>query len=181
MVKFNHFLILIFSFVLMGLGERLTLAQAAEALKIGFIDAQKVLDHTKLGQKAKANLEEYVKSRERVLELERKDIKDFEETLSRQGALLSLEAKKDKQEEYQRKVDQFQKKMVELNREVQDKQVELVKGFRKELEGVVKKIAEKEGYVFVLDKDSETGNILYAKENFDLTSLAIAELDKAAK
>jgi outer membrane protein len=158
-----------------------TFVKAADTLKIGFIDAQKVLDSTKLGKKAKANLEEYVKSREKILELERKDLKDLEEALAKQGALLSLEARKDKQEEYQRKLEQFQKKVLELNREVQDKQLELVKGFRKELEGVVKKIAEKEGYMFVLDKDSETGNILYAMESFDLTNMIIAELDKTAK
>jgi outer membrane protein len=181
MVKSYRLFILIFFFVMGGIGELRTLAEAADPLKIGFIDAQRVLENTKLGQKAKASLEEYVKSREKILELERKDIKDLEEALSKQGALLSLEAKKDKQEEYQRKLDQFQKKALEMNREVQDKQLELVKGFRKELEGVVKKIAEKEGYVFVLDKDSDTGNILYAKENFDLTNLVIAELDKTAK
>jgi outer membrane protein len=181
MVKFNHWVILIFSFVSMGLGEQLTLAQAADTLKIGFIDAQKVLDNTKLGQKAKANLEEYVESRRKILELEQKDLKDLEEVLTKQGALLSLEARRDKQEAYQKKLEQYQKKALEIDRELQVKQLELVRGFRKELEGVVKKIAEKEGYVFVLDKDSETGNILYAKENFDLTSLVIAELDKTAK
>ncbi|MGH7274275.1 MAG: OmpH family outer membrane protein, partial [Nitrospiria bacterium] len=78
-------------------------------------------------------------------------------------------------------VEQFQKKVLDLNREVQNKQLDLIKGFRRELEDIVKKIAEKDGYAFVLDKDSVSGNILYAKESFDLTNLAIAELDKAAK
>jgi outer membrane protein len=181
MVKAFGWLIGVLSLVIVGSGQGMTFAVAADTIKIGFIDAQKVLDSTKLGKKAKANLEEYVKSREKILELERKDLKDLEEALSKQGALLSLEAKKDKQEEYQRKLEQFQKKALELNREVQDKQLELVKGFRKELEGVVKKIAEKEGYIFVLDKDSETGNILYAQDSFDLTNTVIAELDKTAK
>jgi outer membrane protein len=181
MVKFNYVLILIFTFLLVGLGDRLTVSQAADTLKIGFIDAQKVLDSTKLGKKAKANLEEYVESRRKILELEQKDLKDLEEVLTKQGALLSLEARKDKQEAYQKKVEQYQKKALEIERELQVKQLELVRGFRKELEGVVKKIAEKEGYIFVLDKDSETGNILYAKESFDLTTLVIAELDKASK
>jgi outer membrane protein len=181
MVKLNRVWILIFTVVLASLGEQLSLARAADTLKIGFIDAQKVLDHTKLGQKAKANLEEYVESRRKILELEQKDLKDLEEVLTKQGALLSLEARKDKQEAYQKKLEQYQKKALEIDRELQVKQLELVRGFRKELEGVVKKIADKEGYVFVLDKDSETGNILYAKENLDLTSLVIAEMDKAAK
>jgi outer membrane protein len=166
---------------MMHQGKVVRAVHAADAVKIGFIDAQKVLDSTKLGRKAKANLEEYVKSREKILELERKDLKDLEDTLVKQSALLSGDARQDKQEEYQKKLEQFQKKVVELNREVQDKQIDLVKGFRKELELVVKKIAEKEGYAYILDKDSESGNILYARESFDLTDLAIQEMDKLAK
>lgn len=180
MIRVIQLLILIFSLIV-GYREGMSLAEAGDSLKIGYIDAQRVLDHTKLGKKAKANLEEYVKSREKVLELERKDLKELEEALAKQSALLSLEARKDKQEEYQSKLEQFQKKVLDLNREVQDKQMELIKGFRRELEDIVKKIAEKDGYAFVLDKDSVSGNILYAKESFDLTNLAIAELDKAGK
>lgn len=180
MVRFFKLLILILS-LMVGPKEGLSLAQAAESIKIGYIDAQKVLESTKLGRKAKVNLEEYVKSREKILELERKDLKELEETLTKQGSLLSLEAKKDKQEEYQGKLEQFQRKVLDLNREVQDKQVELIKGFRKELEGIVKKIAEKEGYSFILDKDSVSGDLLYAKESFNLTNLVIAELDRATQ
>jgi outer membrane protein len=181
MLKVCSGLILMLAFLFWSLGQSPTFSQAADSFKIGYIDAQKVLDSTKLGKKAKSNLEEYVKSREKILEIERKDLKDLEDSLAKQGALLSLEARKDKQDEYQKKMELFQKKVVELNREVQDKQLELIKGFRKELEGVVKGIAEKEGYMFVLDKDSETGNILYARESADLTNAVIAELDKSEK
>lgn len=154
-------------------------ALAAENIKIGFIDAQEVLDNTQLGKKAKASMEEYRKSRERILELEQNDLKQLEETLTKQGGLLSDEARRDKQIEYQKKLEQLQRKVLEFNREVQDKQVQLIREFRKELEAIVKKIAKREGYTFILDRDAETGNVLYAEETHDLTKLAIREMDKA--
>lgn len=181
MVKWVQFIILTVAFIVMHQGEGIRVVHAADSVKIGFIDAQKVLDSTKLGKKAKANLDEYVESRRKILELEQKDLKDLEEALIKQGSLLSAEAKRGKQEEFQKKLEQYQRKALEIEREVQVKQLDLVRSFRKELEGVIKKIAEREGYAYILDKDNESGNILYAKESFDLTSLAIQEMDKLAK
>ncbi len=181
MVKGVQLIILTVAFVAMHQGEGIRAVQAADLVKIGFIDAQKVLDSTKLGKKAKANLDEYVESRRKILELEQKDLKDLEEALIKQGSLLSAEAKRGKQEEFQKKLEQYQRKALEIEREVQVKQLDLVRSFRKELEGVIKKIAEREGYAYILDKDNESGNILYAKESFDLTNLAIQEMDKLAK
>ena len=68
MIRVIQLLILIFS-LMVGYREGMSLAEAGDSLKIGYIDAQRVLDNTKLGKKAKANLEEYVKSREKVFEL----------------------------------------------------------------------------------------------------------------
>jgi outer membrane protein len=167
--------------LMVGMPHVLGVAEAVESIKIGYIDAQEVLESTKLGQKAKANLDEYVKSREKILEIERRDLKELEESLAKQSALLNSQAKREKQQEYQGKLDRFQRKVLELNREVQDKQVELVREFRKELEGIVKKIAKREGYSFILDKDTVSGNILYADEGFDLTEMIIAELDKVTE
>src|SRR4051812_42300982 len=98
----------------------------AEALKIGTINAQKILDATKAGKKAKATMEEYVKSRQKIIDLEEQEIKSVEDELVKQGPVLSAEAKKDKQETFQRKMMDYQKKVSELNKEVQVKKKEVL-------------------------------------------------------
>ena len=158
-----------------------TVLAGAENLKIGTIDAQKVLENTKAGKKAKATMEEYVKSRQKIIDLEEQEIKGLEDELVKQGPVLSAEAKKDKQETFQRKMLDYQKKVSELNKEVQNKKKEVLEDFNKTLEKVVKGIAEKEGYTVILDRNSEGGVVLYAKESVDLTDKVVQEFNKSAQ
>ena len=150
---------------------------AADGLKIGYVDAQKVLENSQLGKKARANLQEYVSSREKILEIDRQELREMEEDLIKQGPLLAEDARRVKQEDYQRKAERFQRRLLEMNREIQEKQVELVQNFRKKLEVVVQVIAEKDGYDFILDRDAETGPILYAGKNHNLTVQVAREMD----
>jgi len=158
-----------------------TVLVGAENLKIGTIDAQKILDNTKSGKKAKATMEEYVKSRQKIIDLEEQEIKNLEDELAKQGPVLSADAKKDKQEAFQRKMLDYQKKVAELNKEVQSKKKEVLEDFNKTLERVVKSIAEKDGYTVILDRNTEGGVIVYAKESVDLTDKVVQEFDKRAQ
>ena len=153
----------------------------AQNVKIGFVDAQKVLEGSKEGKRVKANMEEFVKSRQKIIDLEEQELKQLEEDLVRQGALLSPEAKKVKQDDFQKKLMEYQKKATDLNKEVQGKKFDTLRDFNKKLEEAVKLIAEKDGYTFVLDRNTEGGgSVIFAKENFDITSKVIEQVDKNA-
>jgi len=150
----------------------------AEAIKVAFVEAQKVLELSQSGKQVQAKMEEFVMSRQKIIDIEEKDLRDREEELTRQAALLSPEAKKMKQEEFQKKLMDYQKRARDLNKEVQDKKIESLKLFNSKMEEVVKAIAEKEGYSFVLDKGNEGSVVLFAKESFDITDLVVKELDR---
>lgn len=152
----------------------------AQNVKFGFVDAQKVLESSKEGKRVKANMEEFVKSRQKIIDLEEQELKQLEEDLVRQGALLSPEAKKVKQDDFQKKLMEYQKKATDLNKEVQGKKFDTLRDFNKRLEEAVRQIAEKEGYTFVLDKNSEGGSVIYAKETFDITPKVIEQVDRIA-
>ncbi|MFQ5454601.1 MAG: OmpH family outer membrane protein [Nitrospirota bacterium] len=170
MVNITISLILLLSFA--------SIAKGADRYKIGYIDAQKILDHSKTGKKTTDSLEEYVKSRQKIIDLEEKEIKEAEEKLAKQASVLSPEVKKDKEDDLKRKLLKYQKKVSELNKEVQEKKMEVIREFNNKLEDIVKKIAEKEGYSFVLDKSLEGGVVVYADKTFDLTDRVIEEFDK---
>jgi len=171
--QFKRLVVLAVSFLFLS-----GVSAGAENLKIGTINAQKVLDGTKAGKKAKATMEEFVKSRQKIIDLEEQEIKSLEDDLAKQGPVLSAEAKKDKQETFQRKMIDYQKKVGELNKEVQSKKKEVLEDFNKTLEQVVKNIADKESYTVILDRNAEGGAIIYAKESVDLTDKVIKEFDK---
>lgn len=153
-------------------------AHSAENLKMAYIDAQKVLDGTKAGRRAKGTMEEFTKSRQKIIDLEESEIKRLQEDLARQGSVLSPEARREKEESLQRKFMDFQKKVSELTKELQSKKRDILEEFNKRLEEIVKRIAEKNGYAFVFDRNSEGGVLLYAKQSLDITDEVIKEYDK---
>jgi outer membrane protein len=153
--------------------------QAAESLKIGYVDAQKVLDSTKAGKKAKDSMEEFVKSRQKIIDLDEADIKQLQDDFTRQSGVLSAEARREKEEGLQRKVMEYQKRAGDLNKEVQNKKKEVLDQFNKNLEDIVKKVADRGGYSIVIDRNAEGGVLLYAKESLDLTDEVVKEFEKA--
>ncbi len=122
-------------------------------------------------------MEEYVKSRQKVLDIDADEIKGLEEDLSKQKDVLSREALRAKEQEYQKKVIKFESRARQLNREIQEKKEEVLMGFRKNLEKVLKKIAEQDNYLMIFDRE-EGGVLLFSKEGLDLTQQAIKEYDK---
>lgn len=152
-------------------------ANAAEA-KIGYINAIKIFDTTKSGKKAKALLEDYIKARQKIVDQEEGEIKTLEEEISKQGSVLSSEAKKEKENTFQKKLAAYQKKAVDMNREIQEKKTEVLKEFNKTLEDVVKKVAEKEGYQIIFDKNPDIGTVVYIAESMDISAKIIEEMDK---
>jgi len=157
-------------------------AWAAE-LKIGVIEPQKVLDNTKTGKKIKDSLADYVKSRQKIIDMEEEDLKKMEEDLVKQGSVLSAEAKKDKEESFRRKMVEYQRKVGQLNQEVQTKKKEMLDEFNKSLEQVVRGIADKERLSLVVEKGNDGAGalIIYSHPSLDLTERVIKELDKGAK
>jgi outer membrane protein len=152
--------------------------QAAETVKIGYVDAQKVLDNTKAGKKSKESMEEFVKSRQKIIDLDEAEIKQLQDDLTRQAAVLSPDARREKEDALQRKVMDYQRRAGEMNKDVQGKKKEVLDKFNKDLEGVVKKVAERGGYSFVIDRNAEGGVLLYGKESFDLTDEVVKEFEK---
>jgi outer membrane protein len=147
----------------------------AESEKIGFVNAQKVFEISKEGKKFQESMDEYAMTRQNLISLEEKELKQLDEEFSRQGSLLSPEAKRVKQAEFQRKVVEFQKKAREFSQEVQEKRFESLNKFNKILEVAVKAVAKKEGYFMILDNKAG-GAVIFSSESNDITPQVIEKL-----
>ncbi len=153
-------------------------AWAAE-LKIGVIEPQKILEETQSGKKIKDSLSEYVVARQRLLDSEAEDIKKGEDDLLKQSAGLNNEARQEKEDALRRKIAGYQRRVQELEGEVQAKKAEVLGEFTRKIEQVVREIAEKEKISLVMDKGgSDYGSlVLFNQPSVDLTGRVIKELD----
>ena len=155
----------------------------AADMKIGVIEPQKVLDGTKAGKKIKDSLQEYVKSRQKIIDLEEEELKKMEEDLVKQSAVLSPDAKKEKEESFRRRMGDYQRKVTQLNQEVQTRKKEVLEDFNKTLEVIVRNIADREKLSLVVEKgDNGAGAlVIYSHPSLDFTDRVIRELDKGGK
>ncbi len=153
------------------------LPAGAEEARIGFIDAQKILDESLRGKLVKDQLNEYVQSRQKIVDIEESELKNLQDELTKQGAVLSPAAKQEKEDLFQRKFMEYQKKVSELQKEIQQRRTEKLDEFNTELEKITKSLGEKEGYSMILT-NLDVNIIIYAKPSLNLTERIIQELDK---
>jgi outer membrane protein len=145
--------------------------------KIGVVDPSRVLSETNAGKKAKESLGAFSKNRQVLIEMDEKELRRMEEDFGRQASVLSPTAKREREEQFRRRVAEYQQKAGELNREVQEKQKDVLEGFREKVGFVVGKVSKRLGLQVVMDK-GKGGPTLYSDEGLDITGQVIEEFNR---
>ena len=145
--------------------------------KIGVVDAARVLSETSAGKKAKDSLSIFSKNRQALIEMDEKELRRMEEDFGRQASILSPTAKREREEQFRRRVTEYQQKANDMNREVQEKQKDVLEGFREKVGLVVGKISKRLGLQVVMDK-GKGGPTLYSDEGLDITGQVIEEFNR---
>lgn len=145
--------------------------------KIGVINAQRLLNETNVGKRAKDILASFSKNRQALMESEERELRRMEEDFARQASILSPAAKREREEQFRRRMQEYQQKAAELNREVQEKQKEVLEGFRDKVEAVVAKVAKGLGVQVVVDK-SKGGPTIYHEEGLDISNQVIETFNR---
>src|SRR2546425_12479331 len=99
----------------------------------------------------------------------------MEEDLVKQGTALSPEARQEKEAVIRQKLVTYQRHVQELEGEVQTKKRELLSDFTKQIEQVVREIAERENITLVMEQGAAGlgALIMYSEPSIDLTERVI--------
>ena len=89
--------------------------QAAE-FKMAVVDPQSVLEKSKAGKRALEGLKEYVGTRQKLLAKDEEDLRNTEKQLKEQAPKWTDVEKKEKEGQFRAKVQDFQKRAQEFNR-----------------------------------------------------------------
>lgn len=174
----KRFLVVVIALVL------LATASFAAGGKTAFIDTQTVFDKTKLGKKYQGILREYFESRKKILDLDADEIQKLRDDYTKQAAVLKPEARKEKEDTINRKLNDFEKKRNDFNTELGKKNEELSDEFNQEMMVILKEIAKKEKVSLILNKSislmnkGEVPSVLYGEDELDLTEKLVVEMDK---
>jgi outer membrane protein len=158
-------------------------AQAVDSLKIGVMDQQAVMERSKAGKLALDEIKLYSTTRQKIIDTDEQELKDLEQALQDSANKLSDAAKQEKQEQFRGKVEAYQRRLQEFNREVQQKQRDMVGEYSKRIADAAQIVAQKEGYLAILDKGNEAllRIVLYHHPGLDVTDLIVKEFDRQTK
>lgn len=147
----------------------------AQTLKIGVVDIQKFQKKSKSFQSLSAKLKTKFDALQKKLDDERNALVKLEEDFKKQSMMLSLDAQEDKKRELDKKRRYYKYLYEELTLEMKDLEQEATGDVGKELEKVVKKIAEKEGYTLILEK--RTLGLIFFSTTIDVTDRVVDAYD----
>lgn len=152
---------------------------AVAQLKVGYVDSQKIITTFPVAIDAQKKLEAEGAGWGQELQRMQEELRTLQEQLDQQSLLLSEAKKREKGEELQAlyvRAQQFQAEKWGQGGEYFKRQEELLQPIFDTINKTIHRIGDEEGYDFIFD--SVAGNILHAKENYDITDKVLKELEK---
>jgi outer membrane protein len=154
--------------------------KASDAIKIAVMDQQAVIERSKAGKAALEEVKAYQATRQKIIIADEQELKELEQAIQDPNSKLSEAAKQEKQDQFRSKVEAYQRRLQDFNREIQQKQREMATEYSKKIADAAQVVAQKEGFVAVLDKgnDSVFRIVLYHQPALDVTDLVVKEFDR---
>ena len=152
-----------------------------ETLKVAVMNQQAVVEQSKAGKRALEELKAYSMTRQKIINADDQELKELQ--LAIQDGKLTDSAKQEKQGQFQAKLEAYQRRLADFNREIQQKQREMVAEYMKKVQAAAEVVGEKYGYVAIIDRgnDATMKIVLYYQPALDLTDQVVKEFDRQNK
>ena len=141
-------------------------ALAADGMKLGFADVQKILLLSDAGKEAKDQLALKASKYEAEKGTREEELKKLKAELEKQSVLLSESARSNKEKDYQQKLKEYQRFLKDAQDDLQAKNDELTNKIVEEIVKVIQDYGKKNGYTFIFVKND---SMLFADEKAELT------------
>jgi outer membrane protein len=159
----------------------LSTAFAANPIRVAVMDQQLVIEKSKAGKRALEELKAYSATRQKIISADDQELKELDQAI--RDNKLTESARQEKQEQFQAKMEAYQRRLADFNREIRQKQMETVAEYSKKVRDAAEAVAQKEGYVAVIDKgnDAVIKIVIYHQPALDVTDKVVKEFDRQNK
>lgn len=146
--------------------------------KTGYVDMKEAIQNTRQGQKVQKRLQgDLEKVKKEIAVLEARLTKERTK-LEQDIPLLSDQKRAERVQKFQQKVLKSQKEAEEKKVALQQLEDKLMSPIFQKLQKVIGRVAAKEGYTAVLNKDN---NVLWVSPDLDMTKKVSAQFNKKYK
>jgi outer membrane protein len=138
--------------------------------KFAFVDLQRALEETEDGKRAKAKLKADFDRKQQELDQKQEELKKMKEAFDKKAQLMKPEALQKEQKELQDRFVELQNIYARLQKDLAQKEQEATRGIFGKLQLVVGKIAEREHFSMVLEKNAA---VVWGQPSLDITNEVI--------
>jgi outer membrane protein len=151
----------------------------SQTQNIVYVDLQRVMLESEKGKEAKKALTSEAERLKKNLDGKQEELQKMKDTIEKQGATITPDARAEKEKQYQIKLKDYQRLYNDYQGELQQKDMEFTQKIVKDLEEIIKNMGEKEKYMLILEKNQ--AGILYGAPAVDITNKVINLYNEAAK
>jgi len=146
----------------------------ADVAKIGTVNFQKIFNNSAAGKAVKNQITKEGRGMNADLEKIQKEIDELQKMLKdSDSGVMNDTARENKQWELGRKINEVKALKKRFDRKIQELQVRLINGVKKDVLEIISAYGKKEGFLLVL----EDINIVYAPQTLDITDKIIQLYD----
>lgn len=146
--------------------------------KVGYINLQRLVSESKVGQKAKGDIETLRKKKETDLTKKLQQVNGLKELISTKADQMTQKERADKLDEFQKANKEYQRLLADAKQDIKKEDRELVAAILAQADQILKEVAKKNKYAIILKDPNAIG---YLDANVDITDKVIKELNDKAK
>jgi outer membrane protein len=147
-----------------------------EALKIGVVDVDAVLNATEAGRQAREELSRKQREAEAQVQPMMERYNDLKEEIKGKKYVLSEEALFEKQVELAELQNKIENKLKELEGQLKIDQGRMLQPLEAKLREIIQDIGKEQGFTLILRRDSP--GLMYRREALDITDLVVERFNK---
>lgn len=154
-------------------------AHAQSNVKIGYIDLQRVIRDSREGKDAKSLFETDFRNKKSKIDQKQSKLDKLKEQFFQKAAVLNDTKRKNMADDIEQKEKELKRMRADFREELQKKDFELTQKILSDLEEIIEKFGDKNGYTLIVEKTE--GGVVYATDAADVTSEVIKVYDASKK
>jgi outer membrane protein len=154
----------------------IALAGPARAeVKLAYVDVQRALNECDAGKKAKNEFRGRIERLQARLQKQQNEVQALKDELEKKGMLMKDNERRNLEEEYGKKLRDFERDYKDSKDELERKDNEVTGAIVKDLARIIQGIGERAGFTMVMEK----GSILWGAPAIDITDQVIRSYNQS--
>jgi outer membrane protein len=147
--------------------------------RVAIVDVQRILARSVAGAAAREQLEKDKAAMQRQLDGQKTELEKMRDELEKKGQLLSVDARREKQDAMERKVRDVRRLVDDLQAQLQKKEDALLQKVLQDVAGLIQRLGKDKGFAVVLER--QRAGVLYNSTDADLTDEVLKAYDDQTK